>query len=325
MTMPVLVVFGRQDILCDSDEVAGKVRAALPHAQVEMLDDCGHMVNVRPARAPRPAPGRLPGRRGERRRAGGWHRRLSRWSASRRLASSSRARRAREPLLPEEPGLGGPGWHDSGAPLSSTATSSSTAHGVPGTARFGGGPVVVGVDGSASVPSPVVASGSAGSWGTVVDVAVASTGAGPTTGAVVAVVAVVVVVVAGRVVGVVVGAEWNRVVVVVAGRAAVVVVAGRVVVVVGGRLVPDGSTGAAPGGSAPPTGAIDVAGVVASTGELSWYVGALAPRVTRPSRSMTRIASAAPPIAGWRRTAATTVRAWRSRFTARVSAAPPGT
>ena len=45
MTMPVLAVFGRQDILYDSDEVAGSARAALPHARVEVLDDCGHMVN----------------------------------------------------------------------------------------------------------------------------------------------------------------------------------------------------------------------------------------------------------------------------------------
>jgi pimeloyl-ACP methyl ester carboxylesterase len=45
MAMPVLAVFGRQDILYDSTVAAAKARAALPHAQVEVLDDCGHMIN----------------------------------------------------------------------------------------------------------------------------------------------------------------------------------------------------------------------------------------------------------------------------------------
>jgi pimeloyl-ACP methyl ester carboxylesterase len=44
MTMPVLAVFGRQDLIGDADKAAAKVRDVLPHAQIEVLDDSSHMV-----------------------------------------------------------------------------------------------------------------------------------------------------------------------------------------------------------------------------------------------------------------------------------------
>jgi pimeloyl-ACP methyl ester carboxylesterase len=39
-------MFGRQDLIVDADRVAAKVHQVLPHAQVEVLDTCGHLIHA---------------------------------------------------------------------------------------------------------------------------------------------------------------------------------------------------------------------------------------------------------------------------------------
>jgi pimeloyl-ACP methyl ester carboxylesterase len=44
LTMPVLLVVGRDETVCDGSRSAAVARAGIPHARIEVLDDANHAV-----------------------------------------------------------------------------------------------------------------------------------------------------------------------------------------------------------------------------------------------------------------------------------------